>query len=174
MYLFDLFCSYISKQAIIGKAKSSIARYKLSKSVRLGNVTFAGKYVKIKENTYFNSGYISSCETGQVEIGRWCAIGYNVSIVGLTHDVNFPTGTENLRPTKSGNITIGNGVWIGNNVVITPGVTIGDYAVIGANAVVTSDVPSYAVCGGIPARVIYLKEKEKCKEHEEAIKDKTI
>lgn len=53
-----------------------------------------------------------------------------------------------------GGITIGNDVWIGYEAVILSGVTVGDGAVIGARAVVTRDVPPYAVVGGVPARVI--------------------
>ncbi|MNI40841.1 Chloramphenicol acetyltransferase [compost metagenome] len=51
-------------------------------------------------------------------------------------------------------IVIGNDVWIGANAVILPGVTLGDGAVIGAGAVVTKDVPPYAIVGGVPAKVI--------------------
>ena len=51
-------------------------------------------------------------------------------------------------------IVIGNDVWIGYEAVILAGVTIGDGAVIGARAVVTKDVPPYAIVGGVPARVI--------------------
>lgn len=51
-------------------------------------------------------------------------------------------------------IKVGNDVWIGQNVVILPGVTIHDGAVCAAGAVVTHDVPPYAIVGGIPARVI--------------------
>ena len=47
------------------------------------------------------------------------------------------------------------------NVTICPGVTIGEYAVVAAGAVVTKDVPDYAVAGGVPAKVIkYLDPKE--------------
>lgn len=53
-----------------------------------------------------------------------------------------------------GPVVIGNNVWIGESARILSGVTIGDGAIIGANAVVTHDVPSGAVVGGVPAKVI--------------------
>lgn len=49
---------------------------------------------------------------------------------------------------------IGNDVWIGTHAVILRGVTVGDGAVIAAGAVVCKDVPSYAIVGGVPARII--------------------
>lgn len=49
---------------------------------------------------------------------------------------------------------IGNDVWIGYEAVIMPGVHIGDGAIIGTRAVVTKDVPPYAIMGGVPARII--------------------
>lgn len=55
---------------------------------------------------------------------------------------------------SKGPVIIKRNVWIGENAVILPGVTIGENAIIGANAVVTKDVPSNAVVGGNPARVI--------------------
>ena len=55
---------------------------------------------------------------------------------------------------NKGDIVIGNDVWIGYEAVIMAGVTIGDGAIIGARAVVTKDVPSYTVAGGIPAKPI--------------------
>lgn len=51
-------------------------------------------------------------------------------------------------------VTIGNDVWIGMRSIIMPGVNIGDGSVIGAGAVVTKDVPAYAIVGGVPAKVI--------------------
>lgn len=50
--------------------------------------------------------------------------------------------------------TIGNNVWLGNNVCVMPEVTIGDGAIIGANSVVTHDIPAYCMAAGVPARVI--------------------
>ncbi len=53
-----------------------------------------------------------------------------------------------------GDIVIGNDVWIGYEAVILSGVTIGDGAIIGTRAVVTKDVPSYTIVGGVPAKPI--------------------
>lgn len=55
---------------------------------------------------------------------------------------------------NKGDIIIGNDVWIGFEAVIMSGVTIGDGAIIGTRAVVTKDVPPYAIVGGVPAKVI--------------------
>lgn len=55
---------------------------------------------------------------------------------------------------KNGKITIGNDVWIGASTVILPSVTIGNGAIIAAGAIVTKDVPDYAIVAGVPARII--------------------
>jgi len=51
-------------------------------------------------------------------------------------------------------LKIGNDVWLGTGSIVNRGVTIGDGALIGANAVVTNDIPPYAIAIGSPARVI--------------------
>ena len=55
---------------------------------------------------------------------------------------------------NKGDIIIGNDVWIGYEAVILSGVTIGDGAIVGTRAVVTKDVPSYTIVGGVPAKPI--------------------
>jgi acetyltransferase-like isoleucine patch superfamily enzyme len=55
---------------------------------------------------------------------------------------------------NKGDIVIGNDVWIGYEAVIMPGVHIGDGAIIGTRAVVTKDVPPYAIVGGVPTQII--------------------
>ena len=60
-----------------------------------------------------------------------------------------------------GKVLIKKNAWIGMNATICPGVTVGEYAVVAAGAVVTKDVPDYAVVGGVPAKVIrYLDPSE--------------
>ena len=53
-----------------------------------------------------------------------------------------------------GDIVVGNDVWIGYEAVVMAGVTIGDGAIVASRAVVTCDVPPYAIVGGVPAKVI--------------------
>ena len=86
-------------------------------------------------------------------------IGDNVFLTAgakfITHDggtLLFRDKVPDLEITKP--ITIGNNVYVGNNVTFLPGVTVGDNVVIGACAVVTRDIPSNSVAAGVPARVI--------------------
>jgi chloramphenicol O-acetyltransferase type B len=65
-------------------------------------------------------------------------------------------GAENGYLAK-GDTVIGNDVWIGTEAMIMPGITIGDGAVIASRAVVTKDVPPYAVVGGNPAKQIRMR-----------------
>lgn len=56
--------------------------------------------------------------------------------------------------TEEEQIEIEDDVWIGRRVIILPGVTIGKGAIIGAGAVVTKNIPPYAIGGGVPAKII--------------------
>jgi acetyltransferase-like isoleucine patch superfamily enzyme len=61
--------------------------------------------------------------------------------------------------TRVAAVEIGDGAWLGENVVVGPGVRIGPGAVIGANSVVLHDVPAHTVAVGAPARVVERGEK---------------
>ena len=74
--------------------------------------------------------------------------------VGITY-VNEQRFKEFEEPKYGGyTIKIGNDVWIGAKSIILDGVNIGDGAIIGAGALVTKDVPPYAIVGGVPAKII--------------------
>ena len=61
---------------------------------------------------------------------------------------------DNPLNISGGGVTIENGVWIGNNVIILPNVTIGEKSIVGAGSVVTKSIPAYSVAVGNPAHVI--------------------
>ena len=74
-------------------------------------------------------------------------------------------GPQEIRP-----VSIGNDVWIGSRVTILPGVNIGDGAIIAAGAVVTKDVPSYAIVGGVPAKLLRMRfSKEEISKYQDRL-----
>jgi acetyltransferase-like isoleucine patch superfamily enzyme len=102
-------------------------------------------------------------------IGKYGSIADNVQILlGGNHRLDFVTtypfgamtgvwseaaGRTDFSLSK-GNVIIGHDVWLGSGCLIMSGVTIGNGAVVAAHAVITKDVPPYAVVGGNPAKVI--------------------
>lgn len=170
--VFNIFCAYIVKSAKKGNVFIQKKKYNISKNATIGDLKIIGKNFFLGDYSYFNSGYISTNVNSKVQIGKWCAIGYNVSILAITHDTGIPTGIESQRPVKSGDVIIEDGVWIGNNVIITPGVQIGKQAVIGGNSVVTKDVPDFTVCSGNPCKVLYTKNEDEINKHQKLIGQK--
>jgi len=146
------------------------AKYKLPKNVHIGDVRVIGNNFTIGEHSYFNSGHIATSPEAGISIGKWCAIGHNVTILAVTHDTGIPTGDPANRPSKKGNVIIEDGVWIGSNAIITPGVLIGKQAVVGGNSVVTQNIPPYAVCAGVPCKPLFFKGEEDINLHKELIK----
>ncbi|HEV2858961.1 MAG TPA: acyltransferase [Solirubrobacterales bacterium] len=93
-----------------------------------------------------------------VSIGRECIIADRVMLIDFDHGV-----VEVERPIRAQGIykrdvEVGNNVWIGYGACILRGVSVGDNAVIGTNAVVAKDVPANAIVGGVPARIIRMRE----------------
>ena len=81
-------------------------------------------------------------------------MGPDVTILTHTHKIDRTDIPMDKQGSIVKGVTIGNDVWIGMRSIIMPGVKIGNGAVIGAGAVVTKDVPDYAIVGGVPAKVI--------------------
>lgn len=117
-----------------------------------------GNRVTFGKNVFINHSAILSASGGIVfEDGVMLAPG--VRIATINHDLN-----ERHSIYTYGKVTLKKNAWIGMNVTICPGVTIGQYAVVGAGAVVTKDVPDYAVVGGVPAKVIRYQDPAEQKE----------
>ena len=81
-------------------------------------------------------------------------LGYSFVEAGIVMKSSpFPFSIS-LDDSGSGDILIGNDVWIGYEAVILSGVAIGDGAIVAARSVVTKDVPPYTIVGGVPAKPI--------------------
>ena len=124
---------------------------KVDKEFRLFGTFFSdfGRNIFIGKNVFINNG-CNFQDQGGIYIGDNSFIGHNCILATLDHDIN-PEKRYIIHPAP---IKIGNGVWIGSGAIILKGVTIGDGAVVAAGALVNNDVPSNAIVGGVPAKII--------------------
>ena len=137
-----------------------------------GSVDF-GRFVWVGDGTKIR------CHEGRVEIGDKTVLGQEVTISAYRRVrigeqcviadramfIDFDHGVVEVeRPIRQQGIymedvVIGSNVWIGYGACFLRGVTVGDNAIVGTNAVVTRDVPANAVVGGVPARVIRMRDR---------------
>jgi acetyltransferase-like isoleucine patch superfamily enzyme len=94
-----------------------------------------------------------------VSIGRECVIADRVMMIDFDHGMVEVDRPIRLQGIYKRDVRVGNNVWIGYGACILRGVTVGDNAVIGTGAVVTKDVPANAIVGGVPARLIRMREE---------------
>lgn len=94
----------------------------------------------------------------RVRIGEQCVIADQAKFIDFDHrtaEVERPIRRQGIYKRD---VEVGSNVWIGYAACILRGVRVGDNAIVGANAVVTEDVPANAVVGGVPARLIRMRE----------------
>lgn len=117
-----------------------------------------GKIIIGEESYIGRHSILQSSKDYIIQIGGKCKIGPNFCVwtqsAAVDHDYFYPEAIKQ----KSGDINIQDAVWIGANVVVSPGITIGTNSIIGANSVVTKDVPPMAIVGGVPAKLIRFKK----------------
>jgi acetyltransferase-like isoleucine patch superfamily enzyme len=89
-----------------------------------------------------------------IRIGRGVAIAPGCAFYPYDHGITSGTPIASQPLTSRGDIVVGDGAWLGTNVIVLSGVEIGRGAVIGAGSVVTRSVPEEAIAVGNPARVI--------------------
>ena len=111
--------------------------------------------VKIGDRCHFSRDTQLSCMES-ITIGENCGFAEGVAIHDMTHCFGPEWAHDSFwdKPFWAAPIVIGDNVWVGCKVTIVGGVTIGDDVVIAANSVVTKDIPSHCVVGGVPARII--------------------
>ena len=93
-----------------------------------------------------------------VRIGEQCVIADRAMFIDFDHGIVEVERTIREQGIYKRDVDVGSNVWVGYGACVLRGVQVGDNAVIGANAVVTADVPANAVVGGIPAKVIRMRE----------------
>ncbi|MEK6277921.1 MAG: acyltransferase [Actinomycetota bacterium] len=134
--------------------------------IRFGRFVWVGDGTKIRchegvvevgEKTVFGQECTISAYQ-RVRIGQQCVIADRAMFIDFDHGI-----TEVERPIRVQGIykrdtVVGSNVWIGYGACILRGVRVGDNAVVGTNAVVTRDVPANAVVGGVPAKVLRMRD----------------
>lgn len=116
-----------------------------------------GRYmhkIEIGKNVLINGGF-TAMSFGGITIEDDVVIAPNVQLLTDNHDP-YDRTILICKP-----IVIKKGAWIGAGASILPGVTIGRYAIVGTSAVVTKDVPDYAVVAGVPAKVLKILDGER-------------
>jgi acetyltransferase-like isoleucine patch superfamily enzyme len=116
-------------------------------------MTFMHGPITLGRNVSINARASLDGGSAGIVVGDDTRIATSAVIYAFDHGI-APDRPIREQSVRSKGIRIGQDVWIGANAGITDGVTIGDHAVIGMGAVVTHDVPEWAIVGGVPARVI--------------------
>lgn len=129
-----------------------------------------GRNVNIEKGACFNpeleigdnSGVGVCCKlSGKIIIGKDVMMGPECCMRTYSHAydrIDIPMNQQGFENEVV--MTIGDDVWIGTRVIILPGVHIGNHCIIGAGAVVTKDVPDYAIVAGVPAKIIRMRNEK--------------
>jgi acetyltransferase-like isoleucine patch superfamily enzyme len=94
-----------------------------------------------------------------VSIGRECILADRVMLIDFDHGVTEVERPIRLQGIYKRDTRVGHNVWIGYGACVLRGITVGDNSVVGTSAVLTHDVPANAVVGGVPARVLRMREQ---------------
>ena len=131
---------------------------------------FRNENVHVGKGTYGGLLVLNHGNEEQLYIGDYCSIAPDVAfILNSDHSTNtlstFPfkvriLKTKTYEALSKGDIVVDDDVWIGYGAIIMSGVHVGRGAVIAAGAVVTKDVPAYAIVGGVPASIIKYRFSE--------------
>lgn len=145
-----VFRSFIGKQCLDKAGRhiniEHLANFGTGKGICLGDYSGLGIHCKVR---------------GPLQIGANVMMGPDVMIIPANHSTErTDIPMRGQRGKMDRKIVISDDVWIGARVIILPGVHIGKGAILGAGAIVTKDVPEYAVVGGNPAKIIKYRKNE--------------
>lgn len=155
--------SYNTKSKIPKRLRAWCGKYLLErcgKDVNIEkNVELRWGGIELGDRSGFGEGSIIG---GNTIVGKDVMIGRQLITIPRNHridDPDIPMIQQGF--TKTTKIIIDDDVWIGDRVTILAGVHIHSHSVVGAGAVVTKDVPEYAIVGGVPAKVIRYRNQPK-------------
>ncbi|HYM55395.1 MAG TPA: acyltransferase [Solirubrobacteraceae bacterium] len=94
----------------------------------------------------------------RVSIGRECIIADRAMLIDFDHGVTEVDRPIRLQGIYKRDVRVGHNVWMGYGACVLRGVSIGENSIVGTSAVVTKDFPANAVLGGVPARLIRMRE----------------
>ena len=152
-----------------------VGKVSVSRSSKFGKYNYLAVNCTVINCSLGDFSYVAANSLIQnVTIGKFTCIGPDVRIGLGNHPVSEFISIHPVFYSKlaqAGGVSfadkqyfneytpskIGNDVWIGARAIITGGVTVGDGAVVASGAVVTKDVPPYAIVGGVPARIIRMR-----------------
>ena len=133
------------------------------KAARCGVGLYCGGKTYVTANThlgkYVNFNGMAITGNGVVEIGDYFHSGMGCQIITSFHNYEG----EKIPYDESyidKDVSIGDCVWLGNNVIILGGVKIGEGAIIQAGSVVCKDIPPFAIAGGHPAIAFKYRNKD--------------
>ncbi|HVM95493.1 MAG TPA: acyltransferase, partial [Candidatus Acidoferrales bacterium] len=133
---------------VLGWDIGSQAAILMGQRLQMTGVRSNGRRVSIGAGSVINHG-CALFTAGGLRIGANVSISAGVWLISASHDIDDPEFHMTSSP-----IVIEDYVWIGARATVLEGVTIGKGAIVMAGAVVTRDVPSYAVVGGVPAKQV--------------------
>lgn len=166
IFLYYFFAKHLPGAPLPGSRIGMKARNGLARRIFL----HMGKDAKINANVFFGSGVgVKLGDYSSLNQGAWISndtvigddvmMGPDVMMISASHNhesIDVPMREQGAPERKP--IVIGDDVWIGARSIILRGVNVGDHSIIAAGSIVTRDVPSYAVVGGNPARVIKFRK----------------
>lgn len=153
---------YILRQFRLRNAKKSWREKNKHNQTRVKTI-FNQDLVEVGNYTYGTINISSTKDVAKVHIGHFCSIADNVLFMinnehPLDHVSTYPFKARILsmggEAESKGDIIVHDDVWIGNNAMIMSGIEIGQGAVVAAGAIVTKNVPPYAIVAGVPAKII--------------------
>jgi acetyltransferase-like isoleucine patch superfamily enzyme len=140
----------IGRNAVLRMGRWSWIGHDSKIRVHEGEVSIGTKTVMGQECT------ISAYQ--RVSIGRECIVADRVMLIDFDHGVVEVERPIRLQGIYKRDVRVGSNVWIGYGACILRGVSVGHNSIVGTNAVVTKEVPENAVVGGVPARVLRMRE----------------